>query len=683
MDKQMKKRIKTTCPRDCYDACGMVAVVEDGAVSRIMGDPDHAISRGTLCGKCAIAYNGVWRDPDQRVTQPMRRVGRKGSAQFEPISWDAALDEIAAKLRPHLSDGPAHQVVHAHYTGTVGLIAGWYPMRFFHKIGATEIDPDTVCNKAGHAALKLTWGDSLEGFDPETAKDASTIVVWGANPGHSAPHMHKDWLREMRERGTKVIAIDPIAHRTARERADLHLQLRPGTDAALAFGFMHVALRDGLLDHAFIAAHVQGYDDLLPAIEAADLATTLALTGVPEAQIKEAARAYAAGPSLLWMGQGMQRTARGGNAFRALSALVALTGNIGKPGTGFCYMNGPASRGIDMDTITCPELDAGCGSVSHMDLAATLADPVVSQVFFTWNCNPVASSPDQGLLRDALSREDLFTVVCDVFPTDTAAYADIVLPAANFLEFDDVIVPYFHHTLSAQVKVQDPPGTAVSNQEMFRRIVHAVGLDDPILLECDAALLDRIVAMSGLEGGFARLAEAGTLPLYSEPRIQFETLNFATPSGKIELASDAAVAEGMPLVPEAHADIPLSDGRLRILSPASFWQMNASYGNDPGIQGKLGQISVILHPDEAAARDLVEGDRVSLSNKAGDLVLAVQISDIAQPGMGIVYKGRWPGAEPGGANINVLHAAQKSDIAEATSVHNMEVTLKRAPEAAQ
>ena len=675
MKDMQRERIKTTCPRDCYDACGMVAVIDDGVVRRILGDPDHHVSRGTLCGKCAIAYNGVWRQSASRITTPLRRTGPKGSGAFEPITWDEALDEIAARLTPHLSDGPARKVVHAHYTGTVGLLAGWFPLRFFHRIGATEIDPDTVCNKAGHAALELTWGNSLEGFDPETLKDAQTILVWGANPGHSAPHMHKDWLRETE---AKVIAIDPIAHRTARDRADLHLKLRPGTDAALAFGFLHVLHREGLLDDAFIAHHVQGFDALLPAIEAADPASTEALTGVPAALIEEAALTYGRGPSLLWMGQGMQRTSRGGNAFRALSALVALTGNVAKPGAGFCYMNGPASRGIDMDVLTPPDLDTGCASVSHMDLAATLADPDQTSVFFTWNCNPVASSPDQGAIKAALMREDLFTVVCDVFPTDTAAHADIVLPAASFLEFDDLVAPYFHYTLSAQAKVEEAPGTALPNQEIFRRIARRLGLNDPELFETDAEILDRLMAMTPTGLDFDRLKEVGTVQLFETARMQFAALRFATPSGKIELASEAAVAAGMPLVPEPHADAAPEAGALRILSPSSFWQMNASYANDLAIQEKLGTLAVILHPDEAQARGLAAGENVTLSNAAGSLTLAVEISDIAQPGMGVIYKGRWPGCEPGGANVNVLHKAEKSDIAEATSVHNITVTVEKA-----
>jgi len=675
MSEPEREIIRTTCPRDCYDACGMIAVREGGAVRKILGDPSHHVARGSLCGKCAIAYNGVWRDPAARLVRPLKRIGPKGAGAFAPISWTEALEILAAQLRPHLAARPATRVVHAHYTGTVGLVAGWFPLRFFQYLGATEVDPDTVCNKAGHTALSYVFGDSLDGFDPESARDAAVIVVWGANPSHSAPHMHSAWLRETHAR---VIAIDPLSHRTATERAALHLKLRPGTDAALAFGFMHVAMRDGLLDRSFIDRQVSGFEALVPAIEAADPRTTEARTGVAAALIEEAARAYATGPSLLWMGQGLQRTARGGNAMRAIAALAAITGNVGRPGAGTCYMNGPATRGIDMAALTPPQLDAGAATVSHMDLAAVLAEPARSEVFFAWNCNPLASSPDQTQLRAALSREDLFTVVCELFATDTAAYADLILPSASFLEFDDLVVPYFHHTLSAQVKVQEPPGEALPNQEIFRRLARALGLEEPLLLEEDGPLLDRLVAMTPYRGDFRALAGEGTVRLFAEPRLQFSGRGFPTRSGRIEVASEAAAAAGLPYAPEPHADPPAGEGRLRLLSPASVWQMNSCYANDPAIRRKLGPISVLLHPEEARRRGLSDGDHVVLSNEVGALTVAVTVSEVPQPGVCVVYKGRWPSAEPGRANVNVLHRGGKADLGGSTAVHSLEVALTRA-----
>jgi anaerobic selenocysteine-containing dehydrogenase len=272
----------------------------------------------------------------------------------------------------------------------------------------------------------------------------------------------------------------------------------------------------------------------------------------------------------------------------------------------------------------------------------------------------------------------LFHVAVDLFHTDTTAYADIVLPAASFLEFDDLVLPYFDLTLSAQVKAGDPPGTALSNQDIFRRLAAAMRYQDPELFETDADLIARLLAQTPYRGSFEDLAKVGTVTLFDEPRIQFADLQFATPSGRIELAGDRAVALGQPRAPLPHADARPRPGRLRILSPASAWLMNSSYGNDEIIRKRLGPPTIAMHPDDAASGGWSEGDAVMLVNASGRLRLSVTISDAAQPGVGIVYKGRWPTASAEGANVNVLVAARKSDLAESTTVHGTEVDLIRA-----
>jgi anaerobic selenocysteine-containing dehydrogenase len=669
--------IKTTCPRDCYDACGIMVARRDGVIAKVLGDPDHPVARGGLCGKCAIAYNGAFRDENLRLSMPLRRIGPKGLAQFEPISWDEALTEIAARFRNLVETGEARTILHTHYTGTVGLIGGWYPIRLFNRMGATEVDPDSVCNKAGHVALEMTFGDSLEGFDPRTAEDAKTIVIWGANPSHSAPHQDKIFVNAARKRGTKIIVVDPIGHKTA-QTADLHLKLAPGTDGALAFAFMHVLREKGLVDQAFLEAHVLGWEELVPAIDAMPPTKAAELCGLSKEAIIDAAVAYGQGPSLLWLGQGVQRQPTGGNVFRCLSALVAFAGNLGKPGTGFMYMNGPGGRGIDMSTLTAPHLAAnGAAGISHMDFAATLEDETRAKALVNWNNNPAASSPEQARLRRALQRDDLFHVAVDLFHTDTTAYADIVLPAASFLECDDLVLSYFDLTLSPQAKAGEPVGHSLPNSEIFRRLATAMGYKDPELLEKDGELIERLLKQTSYGGSFADLVEAGTVILFPKPRLQFAGLEFKTPSGRIELASARAEEEGLPRVPQCLADAPPPEGRLRILSPASQWLMNSSYGNDPKIRQRLGPPTVAIHPDEAAKRGLVEGDKVILSNENGSLPLMVKISEEAQLGVGIVHKGRWPSDSAGNANVNVLVSGRKSDIAESTTVHGAEVDMVR------
>ncbi len=665
--------IRTTCPRDCYDACGIVVTKRNGMITKVLGDADHAVSRGALCGKCALAYNGIWRDRDARLATPLRRIGKKGEGKFAAASWVDALRDIAAKLNTIRKANPA-RVLHTHYTGTVALLATAFPLRFFNAIGATEVDPDSVCNKAGHVALNWTLGDSCRGFDPRAAASAACIVVWGANPFASAPHMHKFWLAES---PAKIIVIDPIRHKTA-EAAHLHLQLRPGSDAALAFGLMHIAQRDGLLDEAFIAAHVLGWDELKSEIARATPEWTAAATGVPIQLIEQAANIYATGPSLLWLGQGVQRQPKGGNVFRAAAALAAVTGNISKPDAGICYLNGPATRGVDMATVTCPELAGpdGAPSISHLDLAEVLADPSRAGALVCWNNNIMASSPRQGHLRSALEREDLLHVCVDLFTTDTTDYADWILPAASFLEFDDLVLPYFNFTVSAQVKATEPPGEALPNMEIFRRLAAAMQLEAAELYESDAALLDRLVKATGVAAHFAELIEKGTQDYCSDIVTAFEGGQFPTPSGKVEIASDQAEAAGAPRIPTAHADHLTTGGRLRVLSPASPWTMNSAYGNDPAIRKKLGEAIVSVHPDDAAERGLADGDAVLLRNPEGEIRMKLKLDATLPRGVALAPKGRWPRYSLG-SNINALYDGAHADFGQSTCVHGIEAELIR------
>jgi len=257
-----KEVIKTTCPRDCYDACGISVIKRDGAITRVLGDPDHAVARGALCGKCALAYNGAFRDPTKRLMTPLKRVGPKGTGKFEPVSWDEAIADIAGQFTAIVAENGADRIIQAHYTGTCSVIANNFPLRFFGRLGALEVDPDTVCNMAGHVALGYVIGTSALGFDPRTAKDAASILVWGANPSATAPHQHKHWLKEA---PGKIIVIDPVRHETAKA-ADLFLQPFPGSDAALAFTMLHILKREGLLDEKFIAEHTIGWSELEPAL---------------------------------------------------------------------------------------------------------------------------------------------------------------------------------------------------------------------------------------------------------------------------------------------------------------------------------------------------------------------------------------------------------------------------------
>ncbi|HVY99013.1 MAG TPA: molybdopterin-dependent oxidoreductase [Dongiaceae bacterium] len=669
-----KQIIRTTCPRDCYDACGIaVAKRADGKI-KVLGDPDHPVSRGALCGKCAIAYNGAWLDPAIRLTRPLRRAGAKGEGRFEPVAWDAAIDAIASHLKSIAVRSGPETIWHGHYTGTCSLIAGGFPQRFLNRLGASEIEPDSICNAAGHAALQYMYGTSVEGFDPRMAKDAAAVVIWGANPSASAPHQHKHWIRET---AARIIVVDPVKHPTA-AAAHLHLQPFPGSDAALAFAVAHVLRREGMIDRAFLAAHAIGWEELEPEIARCSPEWAAPVTGVPAVQIEEAARLFGAGPALLWMGQGLQRQPKGGNVFRAVAMLSALKGDFAKPGAGFLFLNGGGRRGLDGDYVEAPQLRAGKKrTASHMDLVELLSDADRAKALITWNINLAASNPRQAELHRVLKRDDLFHVAIDCFATDTIDFADFVLPAASFLEFDDMVSPYFHLSLSAQAKATEPIGESLPNQEIFRRLAAAMGFTEPELFEDDAAILDTLARQAGLPD-FAALKAKATVDLFADPVPLFADLVFPTPSGKIELKSARAAADGHPPLPLPHADARPPGHRFRLLSPASPWLMNSSYHEDAKIAEKVGPETVLLNPADATELSLLPGDLVSVRNATGRLTMKAEIGEIVPRGVALAHKSRWPKLLPGHLNVNALNPGDKTDMAESSAVHGVEVEVVRA-----
>ncbi len=674
MDAPGREAIRTTCPRDCYDACGVLVTKRDGGRTQVRGDPDHFVSRGKLCRKCTIGYNGAFLDPELRITSPLRRTGAKGSGEFAATSWEDALAEIGERLSGIAASPGPEAILNAHYTGTFSVIGYHFGLRFFNRLGATEVEPDTICNNAGHVALDYTYGTSMVGFDPRSADDAACVMVWGANPSASAPHAHEHWLPES---GARIIVVDPIRTPTA-EAADLHLQPFPGSDAALAFGLLHVVQRDRLVDLDFVQNHTVGFEELEASIADCSPSWAEERTGVPVRKIEEAAQAYAEGPSLLWLGQGFQRQARGGNAMRSCALLPAVTGNIGKAGAGFLYLNGLTQRGIDEAYLCGDHLRRRPPSaVSHMELADRLEDRQRAQALVCWNINIAASNPQQARLRRALQREDLFMVAIDLFETDTTDCADFVLPAASFLEFDDLVASYFNLSLSAQVGAMAPLGDSLPNQEIFRRLAASMGFTERELFETDHEIISAVLRQTGLEEDFASLAAKGTVPISPEPVIQFADPVFPTPSGKIELASAEAEAAGHPRIPHPHVDTRPKRGRLRLLSPASRWTLNSTFANDQKITARLNAATVTLHPLDAADRGLRHGDEVVLENETGRLSLLLSLAETVPRGVALSPKGRWPRRESDGANVNALNPGLKADMGESTSVHGVEVSVRK------
>jgi anaerobic selenocysteine-containing dehydrogenase len=378
----------------------------------------------------------------------------------------------------------------------------------------------------------------------------------------------------------------------------------------------------------------------------------------------------------MWLGQGLQRQPRGGNVMRACAVLPAITGNLGKPGAGLCYLNGAGPRNLDYDYASAPQLGGDTPpSLSHMELADVLADRERCGAFLCWNMNVAASGPRQGALRQALAREDLFSVVVDLFQTDTADYADFILPAASFLEFDDLVMPYFHLNVSAQVKVEEPPGEALPNSEIFRQLSRAMGFDEPELYESDASILETLLDRTGLGIGWDELARVGTIEPFAEPVVPFADGVFPTRSGKVELASSRAESHGHPRVPEPHADDPPPAGFLRLLSPASRWLMNDSYANDANVLRKLGAPEIYLNERDVKSLGLEDGELAAVFNDTGRIQLRVRVSDRVRPGVALAHKGRWAKLSDG-ASVNALNPGETSDMGNSSSVHGTLVRLE-------
>lgn len=666
------QQIRSNCPRDCYDGCGIIIKTRDGVIKQVLGDPDHPVSRGRLCSKCAVVYNSVWLDRNKRLLKPMKRVGAKGEGKFETISWDEAIDVISERLKSIASTHGTKSILNTHYSGTLSLLALEFPMRFFHRLGSTEVRGDTICNAAGHAAWNLLFGESYVGFDPRTIKDSNCVLVWGANPSHSAPHAHKHWLPESR---AKVIVVDPLRTDTARA-ADLHLQLKPGSDAALAFSILHVLKEKRCFDHSFISNYTEGAQEIEEFIEQATPEWGETQTGVAAEDIEKAAEIYGAGPALLWVGQGLQRQKTGGNIFRAVGLLPTMTGNVGKPGSGFYYLNmTPGIAGIDFEWLEGASLaESELDSISHMDFSESLSDSDKYKALFSWNTNPVASVPNYKQFCKAMRREDLFTVVIDCFPTDTVDYADIVLPAASFMEFDDLTFSYFHMIMGVQAKAQEAPGQALPNQEIFRRIAKAMAYEEAELFESDEKLIADMMQQMKLDFSFEEFKEKGHITLGDEAINFYEDLKFSTPSGKIEIVSDRAVEMNLPRVPQPWADDDPGNNMYRLLTPASNWRMNDSYANDEEIIRRSGPATVSIHPQDAERLGLESGDMVSLRNDAGEIRLLATVEEKTLPGTVLSYKGRWPGLEDNN-HTNMLHKAEKTDMGESSSVHSTEVHI--------
>ena len=672
---------KVVCPHDCPDTCVMTVKVEQGRAVELGGDPDHRFTQGFLCAKVNRYLERVYSK--ERILHPLRRVGKKGEGRFARISWDEALQEIATRFKAVIAEHGPQAILPYSYAGNMGLLSyGSLDRRFFQKLGASLL-ARTICSSAGGAGLRATLGKSL-GFDPEAIVHARFIVAWGANIVSSNVHLWP-FVEEARRRGAQLVTIDPYRSRTA-EHADRHLALFPGTDAALALGVMHVVFRDGLHDQDYLDRYTQGASELKERAKEWTPARTAAVTGLGEADIEWFARAYGTTrPSAIRINYGLNRHAGGGMAVRTIACLPAVTGAWRDVGGGI-LLSTSGTFPVRGDALERPDLTPpGTRTLNMSQLGRVLNDETLAppvKALFVYNSNPAAVAPEQEQVVKGLRRDDLFTVVHELFPTDTVDYADVVLPATTTLEHYDLHKAYGHLYLSLSRPAIAPEGESKSNTEVFRLLAARMGLEDPCLFESDEALCRQALDWNhpNLAGiTFERLEREGSVRLsVSDPHAPFAEGGFPTPSGKCELLAPSLLAQGKdPLagyVPprEGPTSNPALFARypLAFISPPAHHFLNSTFSAQPVFVRREGEPFLTLHPEDAASRSIADGVMVRVWNDRGSFQAKAHVSDAARKGVVVGLSVWWPKMCPGGRNANAVTGQELTDLGEGATFYD-------------
>ncbi|HEY8252897.1 MAG TPA: molybdopterin oxidoreductase family protein [Burkholderiales bacterium] len=671
--------VRVACPHDCPDTCAMLVTVENGVATQIRGDPDMPFTEGTLCTKVAHYLERTYA-PD-RLLYPQKRVGRKGEGKFRRITWDEALDEIAVRLKALAADNP-ESILPCSYAGTMGMVQYMsMDRRFFHRLGASLLDR-TLCSSAGKFGLKATLGGSV-GMDPERFDEARLIILWGANPIVSNLHL---WSRVQtaKRRGAKVIAIDPYRSLSA-EKCTQHIALLPGTDGALALGMMHVLISEGLLDPEYVAKYTLGYEALKQRVlKEYSPSWAARVCGISTDEIVQLAREYGtAKPAAIRLNYGMQRHAGGGIAARTIACLPALTGAWRDPAGGIVLTTADF-YGFDHAALERADLLAGRRprviNQSKLGDALTGAEPPV-RMTIVYNNNPVAVCPDSEKVIAGFSREDLFTVVMDHFQTDTADYADILLPATTQLEHHDVHKSYGHLYMLANNPAIAPLGESLPNSEVFRRLAARMGFDEPCFRDSDEDICR--TALKGVD--WDRLKQTGWQKLDVPARFApFAQGGFPTPSGKCEFYSAALEKQGIDPLPFYNPPAEVENRELEKRYPLAFISpparnfLNSSFANIARFRELEREPHLDLHPKDAAERGIADGDMVRVFNDRGSQRLRARVNGKPRPGVVVAPSVWWKKYAPDGRNANNLTSQRTSDLGGGATFYDCRVQVERA-----
>lgn len=670
----------SVCPLDCPDTCSLSVEVENDKIISVKGSRANPYTNSAICNKVKTSYPEFVHGAN-RLIHPLKRVGPRGTDQFEQISWDEALDLVHAGLTTAIEKHGPQSVLPFNYAGPHGELAGGsMDRRFFHKMGATLLNRGPLCGGVRGAAYTSLFGPAA-GMSPEQAEHADLIVVWGNNVTVSNLHL-ASVIKKARAKGAKLIVIDPKRIKIAAQ-ADMYLQIEPGTDVVLALALAAELERRSNIDNDFIAEWVEGFDAYMAEARKYDVATMTELTGISAEQFSQMADWYAEAKCVsVSVGNGIERGRSGGSGIRAAMALQALTGNFGQLGAGVFAKPGLAIPKTT-DVLQRPDLiPDNTRTFNIVDVGRLLNDdkmkiPIVA--VFIYNHNPIAVHPDQNRMRQGLSREDLFTVGCDVAMTDSMMYCDVVLPAASHFEYADIYGSYGHSYLQRAEPAIPCVGESLPNTEIFRRLAVRFGYDDPIFCETDEELIDAAVPagdprLDGMRASEIPLDRAFDMSVQDgEPMIMCKTVTPKTPSGKIELFSQEMEdkwGRGVPTFERVTRDRPFA-----IISPSSSKRTNATFG---GCSPSDGAEVVEINPADAAAHDISDGMLIRVSNDHGAVDLKAVVTDAVRPGVLYSPKGTWCATSATGQTVNALIPVDvRADIEEGAAYNETFVDIAR------
>ncbi len=669
--------LHTTCPMDCPDTCVLDVVRENGTIRSISAGSDHPDTDGFICSKVARFPRRLYH-PDRLLT-PMIRVGKKGAGtgagtgagEFVPIGWDAAIGEITHRLKTIIGEWGGEAILPYNYGGSNGFLTdSFIDDLYFARLGASKLDK-TIC-AAPTGAVAMGMYGKMPGVAFADYTHASCIVVWGANPRASNIHL-MPILHRARQNGAFIASVDPI-QRLSDGVVDLHLPVRPGTDLVVALAMINLWRERGLLDREFLAGQAVGVETILDRAAEWSLERAAGESGVPASDIERLATVYAeASPAVIRCGWGPERNRNGGHAIAAILAMPALLGKFGARGGGYTLSN-KAAASFDRDGLfEVPE--SGTRTINMTELGAVLTgdiDPPV-KALFVYNCNPAATVPDQNTVLKGLGREDLFTVVFDQVLTDSAPYADILLPATTFLEHHDVRAGYGSYVVGGVRPVLPAMGEARSNPDVFAALGRAMGFQDPAFQWSSETAFDEAVKNLTLNGHPAdpSVLKRGGVQRYSFPGetpVQFETVHPRTPDGKVHLRPEALGTAAYEFKPASN-EYPLG-----LISPATSKLISSTLG-----EFNLESLRVLMHPTDAATRGIANGDRVRVFNDLGDVVCEARVRDTIRPGVVSIPKGAWRKSSGNGMTATALCPADVSDVGGGACFNDARVEVRREP----